>query len=75
MIWRKERYVPSPTRWFDLTEEFTPWGDLEIYQINRKYSEHRAVESCGSLYEIDVKSIKVNPWQCDNLPAEWGIHV
>lgn len=60
-------------RWFDLTEEVTstPWGDLEIYQFNGKYSEHRAaVESSGSVDEIDVKSIEFNPWQYGNLSAE-----
>ncbi|KAL6958263.1 Oxysterol-binding protein-related protein 3C, partial [Sarracenia purpurea var. burkii] len=31
------------SRWFDLTDEITPtpWGDLEVYQYNGKYAEHR----------------------------------
>ncbi|XP_031254968.1 oxysterol-binding protein-related protein 3C-like [Pistacia vera] len=60
-------------RWFDLTEEVTstPWGDLEIYRFNGKYSEHRAaVESSGSVDEIEVKSIEFNPWQYGNFSAE-----
>lgn len=60
-------------RWFDLTEEVTstPWGDLEIYQFNGKYSEHRAaVESSGSIDETNVESTEFNPWQYGNLSAE-----
>lgn len=57
-------------RWFDLTEEVTttPWGDLEIYQYNGKYSEHRAaIDNSGSSDDsVDVKSIEFNPWQFGN---------
>ncbi|XP_074296652.1 oxysterol-binding protein-related protein 3C-like [Silene latifolia] len=30
-------------KWFELTEEVTttPWGELEVYQFNGKYVEHR----------------------------------
>ncbi|CAL0304151.1 unnamed protein product [Lupinus luteus] len=59
-------------RWFDLTEEVTatPWGDLEIYQFNGKYAEHRAaVDNSGSV-DGDVKSIEFNPWQYGNLSTE-----
>ncbi|GLT43333.1 hypothetical protein SLA2020_172920 [Shorea laevis] len=57
-------------RWFDLTEEVTttPWGDLEIYQYNGKYTEHRAtVDSSDSVDEVDYTSIEFNPWQYGNL--------
>lgn len=66
-----DRFVP---RWFDLTEEVTPtpWGELEVYQYNGTYSEHRAaIDASGSIDEVDVKSIiEFNPWQYDNLSAE-----
>ncbi|GAV76580.1 Oxysterol_BP domain-containing protein [Cephalotus follicularis] len=53
-------------KWFDLTNEITPtpWGDLEVYQYNGKYTEHRAaVDSSGSVKEVDSTSIEFNPWQ------------
>ncbi|KOM26199.1 hypothetical protein LR48_Vigan238s003200 [Vigna angularis] len=64
------KFVP---RWFDLTEEVTPtpWGDLEIYQYNGKYIEHRAAaDNLGSIDDCDVKSIEFNPWQYGNLATE-----
>ncbi|OWM66782.1 hypothetical protein CDL15_Pgr010435 [Punica granatum] len=60
-------------RWFDLTDEVTPtpWGDLEVYQYNGKYSEHRAaVDSSDSIDETDVRSVDFNPWQYGNLSTE-----
>ncbi|KAL5549903.1 hypothetical protein UlMin_000079 [Ulmus minor] len=57
-------------RWFDQTDEIfpTPWGDLEIYSYNGKYSEHRAaVDSSNSDEVSDVKSTEFNPWQYENL--------
>nr|XP_017183177.1 oxysterol-binding protein-related protein 3A isoform X3 [Malus domestica] len=60
-------------RWFDLTEEVTPtpWGDLEVYQYNNKYTEHRAtIDSSDSIDTVDVTSIEFNPWQYGNLSAE-----
>ncbi|KAH7550021.1 hypothetical protein JRO89_XS13G0121000 [Xanthoceras sorbifolium] len=70
---REEKGHQFTPRWFDFTDEVTstPWGDLEIYQYNNKYSEHRtAVESSGSVDEVDVQSIEFNPWQYGNLSAE-----
>jgi len=64
------KFVP---RWFDLTEEVTttPWGDLEIYQYNGKYTEHRAAaDDMGSIDDCDVKAIEFNPWQYGNLATE-----
>ncbi|KAJ9698441.1 hypothetical protein PVL29_007500 [Vitis rotundifolia] len=60
-------------RWFDFTEEVTPtpWGDLEVYQYNGKYTEHRAaVDSSGDIDKDDYTSIEFNPWQYGNLSAE-----
>ncbi|KAL6955438.1 Oxysterol-binding protein-related protein 3C [Sarracenia purpurea var. burkii] len=61
------------SRWFDLTDEITPtpWGDLEVYQYNGKYAEHRfSLDSSVSTGEYDVRSIEFNPWQFGNLTAE-----
>lgn len=60
-------------RWFDLTDEVatTPWGDIEIYSYNGKYTEHRAtVDSSDSINEVDITSIEFNPWQYGNLSTE-----
>lgn len=60
-------------RWFGLTEEVTPtpWGDLEIYQYNGKYTQHRAAaDSSGSVDDVDLKSIEFNPWQYGDLATE-----
>lgn len=60
-------------RWFDLTDELaaTPWGDLEVYQYNGKYTQHRAaVDSSESEVSDDVTSMEFNPWQYGNLGTE-----
>ncbi|MBA0881588.1 hypothetical protein Goshw_019077 [Gossypium schwendimanii] len=60
-------------RWFDLTDEIsaTPWGDLEIYRFNGKYTEHRAtVDSSDGIDEVDLAAIEFNPWQYGNLSTE-----
>ncbi|KAJ9172358.1 hypothetical protein P3X46_015606 [Hevea brasiliensis] len=60
-------------RWFDMTDEVTPtpWGDLEVYQYNGKYAEHRAaMDRSDSIEEVDVKSFEFNPWQYGNLSVE-----
>lgn len=52
-------------RWFDLTTEIspTPWGDLEVYQYNGKYWEHRALLDSSDIIEnADVTEIEFNPW-------------
>ncbi|KAF3784749.1 Oxysterol-binding protein-related protein 3A [Nymphaea thermarum] len=64
-----DKFTPN---WFNVTGEVTqtPWGDLEIYEYNGKYTEHRAaVENSSSTVEVDVKSIDFNPWQYDSLCA------
>ncbi|KAF4377533.1 hypothetical protein F8388_025024 [Cannabis sativa] len=59
-------------RWFDQTDEIcpTPWGDLEVYAYNGKYTEHRAaIESSSSDEVTDVKLTEFNPWQYENLAS------
>ncbi|PSR86717.1 Oxysterol-binding protein-related protein like [Actinidia chinensis var. chinensis] len=71
---REDKGHQFTPKWFDLTEEITPtpWGDLEIYQYNGKYTEHRAAldGSSASTDADDVRSTEFNPWQYDNLSAE-----
>lgn len=66
-----QKFTP---RWFDLTDEITstPWGDIEIYQYNGKYNEHRdaAASSSGASNADDLKSIEFNPWQYGNVSTE-----
>lgn len=60
-------------RWFNLSSEITPtpWGELEIYEYNGKYAEHRAkVDDSDSIEEVDIKTIEFNPWQYNDLSAE-----
>ncbi|KAL1558689.1 Oxysterol-binding protein-related protein 3C [Salvia divinorum] len=60
-------FVP---KWFDQTEETvaTPWGDLEVYRYNGKYTEHRnTVDSSDAIVNEDAQSIEFNPWQYADL--------
>ncbi|XP_021716127.1 oxysterol-binding protein-related protein 3C-like [Chenopodium quinoa] len=60
-------------RWFDLTEDVatTPWGDMEIYKYNGKYTEHRAAIDSSDIVELeDVKTKEFNPWQYNDLSGE-----
>ncbi|PKU76056.1 oxysterol-binding protein-related protein 3A [Dendrobium catenatum] len=64
---RGDKFTP---KWFNITGEITPtpWGDIEVYEYNGKYSEHRAsVDNSDTIEEVDVKSIKFNPWQYPDL--------
>ncbi|KAJ4893205.1 Oxysterol-binding protein-related protein 3B [Raphanus sativus] len=45
----------------------TPWGDLEVYQFNGKYSEHREAADSSEDNTDDPKSITFNPWQFQDL--------
>ncbi|EXC30973.1 hypothetical protein L484_021273 [Morus notabilis] len=59
-------------RWFDQTNDIspTPWGDLEVYSYNGKYTEHRAaVDSSNSDEVTDIRSTEFNPWQYENQAA------
>ncbi|CAI0427174.1 unnamed protein product [Linum tenue] len=63
-----EQFTP---KWFDQTNEVhpTPWGDLELYQYNGKYTEHRAAidTSSDTVEEVtDIQSLEFNPWQYPN---------
>lgn len=63
---KNEKFNP---KWFDLSNEVspTPWGDLEVYQYNRNYSEHRAgIDSSDSIAEVDISTVEFNPWQYGN---------
>ncbi|KAJ4704662.1 Oxysterol-binding family protein [Melia azedarach] len=60
-------------KWFDTTDEVTPtpWGDLEVYRYNGKYTEYRAtVDNSDSLQEINPETAEFNPWQYEDLAAE-----
>ncbi|KAJ4970321.1 hypothetical protein NE237_003420 [Protea cynaroides] len=60
-------------RWFDLTGEITPtpWGDLEVYQYNEKYTAHRAAASSSDgIDEVDARSVEFNPWQYGSVTVE-----
>ncbi|KAJ3682726.1 hypothetical protein LUZ60_012953 [Juncus effusus] len=67
---RNDKFTP---RWFNLTEELsaTPWGDLEVYEYNGKYSARRAqIESSTSTDgSDDLASIEFNPWQYNDVQA------
>lgn len=60
-------------RWFDLSGDVTttPWGELEVYQYNGRYTEHRAaIDASDVIDEGDTESIDFNPWQYGNLVTE-----
>uniref|UniRef100_A0A1J3JQC1 Oxysterol-binding protein-related protein 3A n=1 Tax=Noccaea caerulescens TaxID=107243 RepID=A0A1J3JQC1_NOCCA len=63
-----QRFAP---KWFDETEEVTPtpWGDLQVYQFNGKYSVHRAAADYSEDNTTDVKLTQFNPWQFQHLSA------
>ncbi|XP_012486063.1 oxysterol-binding protein-related protein 3A [Gossypium raimondii] len=69
---REEKGHKFTPKWFDFANEVaaTPWGDLEVYQYNGKYTEHRvAIDGSSSSEEIDIKSTEFNPWQYEDLAA------
>ncbi|CAN7113314.1 unnamed protein product [Brassica rapa subsp. narinosa] len=65
---REEKGQSFTPKWFDITEEVTPtpWGDLEVYQFNGKYLEHREAAD-KSEDNTDPKSIPFNPWQFQDM--------
>ncbi|ONK76924.1 uncharacterized protein A4U43_C02F1300 [Asparagus officinalis] len=70
---REAKGLPFKPKWFNMTEEIvtTPWAELEVYEYNGKYAEHRAVaDSSTSSVEQDITSIEFNPWQFDNSSIE-----
>ncbi|CDP06603.1 unnamed protein product [Coffea canephora] len=59
-------------RWFDLSTEIsaTPWGDLEVYNYNGKYAQHRAaIDGSDNVGGVDIGSTAFNPWQYQDLAA------
>lgn len=54
----------------------TPWGDLEIYQYNGKYTAGRASIDASDVIDVgdSNKSMEFNPWQYSNLSAEWKMN-
>ena len=53
-------------RWFNMTGDITPtpWGDLEVYEYNGKYTEHRLkIDGSDSIEKVDITSTEFNPWQ------------
>ena len=73
---REDKGHQFTPRWFNMRGEIspTPWGDLEVYEYNGKYTEHRStIDGLDSTEEVDIKSIEFNPWQYGNLSAEWGM--
>eukprot|EP00250_Pteridium_aquilinum_P001314 c11524_g1_i1 orf=368-1708(+) len=62
----KEEFTP---KWFRLTGDITstPWGDMEIYEYNGKYTEHRSqIDGSSSEADSDSKSTEFNPWQFED---------
>ncbi|CAO2820298.1 unnamed protein product [Amaranthus hypochondriacus] len=60
-------------RWFDCSGEITttPWGDLEVYNYNKKYTEYReSVKNNDSIQQIDIQTTEFNPWQYGNVSEE-----
>lgn len=60
-------------RWFDCSREITttPWGDLEVYNYNKKYTEYReSVKNNDSIQQIDIQTTEFNPWQYGNVSEE-----
>ncbi|KAI3965020.1 hypothetical protein MKX01_013951 [Papaver californicum] len=60
-----DKYAP---KWFDLTDEvtITPWGEMETYKYNGKYSKHRAMANSSddiTSDEVGFVPTKFNPWQ------------
>ncbi|KAI3846475.1 hypothetical protein MKX03_034956 [Papaver bracteatum] len=59
-----DKYTP---KWFGITDEvtITPWGEMETYEYNGKYSKHRSMVNSSSVSsdEVGVVPTKFNPWQ------------
>lgn len=67
---KSDQFTP---KWFELTDEITttPWGELEIYRFNGKYTELRnTIDSSEAVDNSDNQSIEFNPWQYSDLSEE-----
>ena len=66
---REAKQAEFNPRWFKLSGDIapTPWGDLEVYQYNGKYDEHRKqveAEALGKPIDVEqLRSMTFNPWQ------------
>lgn len=73
---RESKNAEFAPRWFNLTGDKapTPWGDLEIYEYNGKYSEHRKQEeanAAGKTVDVEqLKKIPFNPWQFEQSEGQ-----
>lgn len=57
-------------KWFTITGDITstPWGDMEIYEYNGKYTERRAqIEASADEAEFDSENSEFNPWQFNEI--------
>jgi hypothetical protein len=74
---KQEEFSP---RWFKLSGDVapTPWGDLEIYEYNGKYDEHRKeaeADAAGKLVDVEqLKSIPFSPWQFQKSEGQSVAH-
>ncbi|KAL3850661.1 hypothetical protein ACJIZ3_012543 [Penstemon smallii] len=67
---KSDKFSP---KWFDQTDEITPtpWGDLEIYHYNGKYTEHRnVIDTSDAIDTGDSQSVEFNPWQYGDSSQE-----
>ncbi|KAJ7556693.1 hypothetical protein O6H91_05G094200 [Diphasiastrum complanatum] len=68
---REARHEEFSPRWFKVTGDVTPtpWGDLDVFEYNGKYSEHRAgVENKNfDSRSSDQRNIQFNPWQYSHI--------
>ncbi|CAM8913155.1 unnamed protein product [Rhodiola kirilowii] len=72
---REAKGQPFKPKWFDLTEEIvpTPWGDLEVYQYNSDYSQHRtAIDNSPDPVSNteDLELTEFNPWQFSHSASD-----
>jgi hypothetical protein len=74
---KQEEFTP---RWFKVSGDVapTPWGDLEIYEYNGKYDEHRKqveAETAGKPIDVELlRSMAFNPWQFEESEGHSVAH-
>jgi len=71
----KKEFTP---RWFKLSGEIahTPWGDLEVYEYNGKYSEHRKSIPASETVDVEkLQSITFDPWQTGDHNVAHGSQI
>ncbi|MCL7045848.1 hypothetical protein MKW94_010179, partial [Papaver nudicaule] len=66
---RETKGIKYTPRWFNRTDETvaTQWGELEVYQFNGKYTEHRASMNSSSSEDDSESNVRAttefHPWQ------------